>query len=795
MFFGVNILEVKFVFKGLKVDFYLSIFFVIIFAFTMINSGFGLGSPVHVNHTVVNRDFGVGGFRVSVLSVGDVIGSNEVIVWMELSNGGSESSVWAVGYNTVRARVGDVWRSAYYGSFSELYMTHVCPHYEREEFSHSVRVLHQGDQAGFWVVFRLTKYECESLNGLELEFSTPSGRVKASLGIDGEGRGEGRYIDVVRPGRGEKLPWLGSVAFQVVDVVESLPVNWSIEVDGELLSTGTAHPTNDPCPILVEQSLSPMALPYGRHELVVTATSVDVQETVSLNFTLEQPSGVPLVEKWAVNLSSEIEAVVGPGWEGSQTVWDVDGDGCLEVVFGTRRGHSERLWCFGSRQELEWVYPPIGSDGLSGSPSSKVSLFDVDKDSVYELCFLDESGRLHVLSGDGRLKWYWDNPKGSAMTGPPQAMDVDGDGYIEFFLSDEGGYIHRVSHQGSTVWSSFQSGGARFQPTIADIDGDGEHELLWASTDRYLYCASTVDCYQEWRLDIGETIAYSPVVVADLNQDHEYEALIWTDGPTSSVICISSQGREMWIWTHPRPGANIRMCQALGDVDRDGSLDMAVMTSDNAFLIDIGPLAPRTKWEINFTRLVELGTIPPGAVSWHWSSYQVICDIDNDHTLDIVWKAPFPIVVDGCTGEVKAFYINHNVATDRPTHTGSWWGELDGDGYSEYICELEGHDYQQTQTYCLTMNGGFPAPSPWPEYYHTSYPAEYQREQDWLTLKSAGSNSLWFPITESIPPISSIRLAVLPALAVLARAKKRQKTHARRSHADPHINYSLLDRL
>ncbi len=119
--------------------------------------------------------------------------------------------------------------------------------------------------------------------------------------------------------------------------------------------------------------------------------------------------------------------------------------------------------------------------------------------------------------------------------------------------------------------------------------------------------------------------------------------------------------------------------------------------------------------------------------------------------------------------------MNHSTSKTSSLQTGHHTtepggGELEKDGYSEYICELEDHDYQQTQTYCLAMNGEFPASSPWPEYYHTAYPAQYQREQDWLTLKSAGSNSLWFPITESVPTIPLIELVALVALAVLSRA-------------------------
>ena len=131
-------------------------------------------------------------------------------------------------------------------------------------------------------------------------------------------------------------------------------------------------------------------------------------------------------------------------------------------------------------------------------------------------------------------------------------------------------------------------------------------------------------------------------------------------------------------------------------------------------------------------------------------SYQLIADIDGDDEQEILWLAPFPIVTDGATGELESYYFNDLLHVGSRQENGGWWGDVDGDGVSEWICELNGNSQRETQVYCLTMNGRFPAKSPWPEYYHTSYPAEYQNQLDWLVLKSAYSNSLWFPIPEML---------------------------------------------
>jgi hypothetical protein len=63
--------------------------------------------------------------------------------------------------------------------------------------------------------------------------------------------------------------------------------------------------------------------------------------------------------------------------------------------------------------------------------------------------------------------------------------------------------------------------------------------------------------------------------------------------------------------------------------------------------------------------------------------------------------------------------------------------------------EGDGFGHPMTQNYVITMNGKFPADAWWPEYYHSALPADDQQDADWLKLKAAASNSMWFPMPEA----------------------------------------------
>jgi len=494
------------------------------------------------------------------------------------------------------------------------------------------------------------------------------------------------------------------------------------------------------------------------------------------------PGAISLEEKlgleveWAFNTSDVFpDRSFGAGHQGCITVYDIDGDGVTELLFGNRRGDSKRLWCITGDGYFKWIFPPIEEEGLPGDPTSKVSLVDVDNDGVHELALAGRGGRLHIIEPDGSLKWTWDEPNRQNMHGGPQAYDVDGDGLVEFFLNTNDGYIHRVDVDPSgglvLTWTSDQAGkGNQGHPTICDVDQDGVYETIHASQDFNVYCIDTVTGAEKWRFDMGANMETNQVIVADVNNDGDYEVLAWCVAPTSSVICISFFGSEIWRWTLPREGVNIRLCQCLADLDEDGSMDMVVMTGDAAYGVDVGGERGETKWELNFTGMSESGVLPEGAQANHWTSYQTIADIDGDGEQEVLWLAPFPIVTDGGTGEVEGYYVNDHIARNRRAEDGGAWGDVDGDRVSEWICNLNGNSHPETQTYCLTMGGKFPARAYWPEYYHSALPVGDQQSAEWLALKGAYSNSMWFPMELQVPETSPLLLTM--ALMVISLIRK-----------------------
>jgi hypothetical protein len=390
----------------------------------------------------------------------------------------------------------------------------------------------------------------------------------------------------------------------------------------------------------------------------------------------------------------------------------------------------------------------------------------VDGDGVLELAFGDTGGRLHVVNPDGSLEWFWDNPTESGIYGPPQAMDIDGDGLVEFFVNDNNGFVYRLNHLGEKVWESRQYDHSMSQPTICDLDRDGLYEVVFSEYHGRVICLDAMLGSLKWIYSAEIDGSINPfVAVMDVNKDGFNEIIAWGEGLTENtggVYCISYYGTSIWHWPTPVQG-HARVCQALGDVDEDGSMEIILTTTYGIYCVDIGGVAPVLRWEINVTEMYDQGVLPAPAEPSHWGNYQLIVDFDGDDKLEVLLQVPYPIVLDAETGEIEACYYNPDIASGRRPENGGAWGDVDNDGKSEWVMDLNGVSHEKSQIYCFTMGGKYPAKAFWAEYSHSAYPAQYQAEQEWLLLKGVSSNSLWFPVHEFL----STNIAVLLTIGLL----------------------------
>uniref|UniRef100_UPI0034DE4E38 FG-GAP-like repeat-containing protein n=1 Tax=Candidatus Thiodubiliella endoseptemdiera TaxID=2738886 RepID=UPI0034DE4E38 len=244
---------------------------------------------------------------------------------------------------------------------------------------------------------------------------------------------------------------------------------------------------------------------------------------------------------------------------------DIDGDGDLDLVVGESNGTLKYYQNTGTTSSPAYEAKTGGNNPFNG--------IDVGGYSTPNLADIDGDGDLDLVVGenDGTLKYYQNtgttsNPAYEAKTGgnnpfngidvggysTPNLADIDGDGDLDLVVGENDGTLKYYQNTGTTSNPAYEAKtgdsnpfdgidvGDRSKPTLADIDGDGDLDLVVGESD------GTLKYYQ----NTGTT------------SNPAYEAKIGDDNPFNGI--------DVEDYSAP----------TLADIDGDGDLDLVVGEND-----------------------------------------------------------------------------------------------------------------------------------------------------------------------------------------------------------------------
>ena len=292
---------------------------------------------------------------------------------------------------------------------------------------------------------------------------------------------------------------------------------------------------------------------------------------------------------------------------------DCDGDSRVEILIG---GYGTWMFCLdGSNGHVKWKrYLPkheFFGRRKAGIVSSPL-VADVDLDGELEIVTGMRSKRVYCLRArDGVFKWFRelkcdpDSSASLAITNGQPVVYIGGGEHTSG--KGDNALIALRGTDGKVLWKGPVHGGLDSSPVIADINNDGQPEVVITSlADASCHAFNAATGERLWSYRFGPTElcehdqdnvcvsrstgvywtetaicrSYTTPLVADLDNDGNREVVV---GSNNGIVVMLNGASGELLWSDDT-GSLVRGSPVLADIDMDGTQELLVTSGDRILI-------------------------------------------------------------------------------------------------------------------------------------------------------------------------------------------------------------------
>jgi imidazolonepropionase-like amidohydrolase/outer membrane protein assembly factor BamB len=267
----------------------------------------------------------------------------------------------------------------------------------------------------------------------------------------------------------------------------------------------------------------------------ISAFDLNGDGSFEVLYTVSDP-GILYVLDASGNVLNEWDS--GDGKLGnSPIIIDTEGDGILNGYLGSRSRYLFRLNMHDlsviERRE-SWSQCGCHLSAMDVHRDGRWTLFAGDGDDI------SKKGLLHGIDPRSLNSIWTHETNDNASSADPVLVDLNGDGKVEILKSvdnyggdDAHDAVFALSATGDVLWKVLGLSGED-TPNAADLNGDGEVEIVGMTFDCVVYCLDSHGNLK-WQRDLRPELdhsahAYMTPILCDLNGDSQLEILAMTNG-------------------------------------------------------------------------------------------------------------------------------------------------------------------------------------------------------------------------------------------------------------------------